>query len=500
MGDTHKKNGPIDCTMSLGDHLEELRARLLLAIFGLAIGAVVSLIFGRSIILFIQKPYLDVMEDRQQEVESSQRQTEAEALVGVVFETLGNALASDPDAPELDPKHVAFFHKVFKDAVKVWTDPSDPNNTIQVPPEKGLQVLTPAEGFVAYMKISLISGLILTCPWVFYQLWMFVAAGLYPNERKYVKTAVPFSAALFIIGALFFLFLVAPLSLKFFLIFDDLLKVASNWTLQGYISFVTMLMLVFGLAFQMPIAIFILARTGLVAVDTLRGVRQYVILVVFFVAAVVTPPDVISQVTLAIPLYALFELGILLASLVGDKEAQARAKANAKLMGILLLVAAVGWLVSLTIWVCGQAIAVNLIGSTITELKPFIFSGWPRCLYEEGLAPSKQAIVTIVGLLASTLVGLIGLLIVPFKRLSPKRVLYVSAFLIPLLIHSAEWIVYPILHMVGRDVKHTSITFITQSGFQPLVVAAIGVGLAVVSYRFFLKRTQFKTNLKSAMS
>jgi len=500
MGDTHKKNDPIDCTMSLGDHLEELRARLILAILGLAIGAVVSLIFGKSIILFIEKPYLDVMKKRAQETESTQRQTEAEAFVGVVFETLGTALATDANAPKLDPNYVTFFHQVFEDAVKVWTDPSDPNNTMQVPPEKGLQVLKPAEGFVSYMKISLISGLILTCPWVFYQLWMFVGAGLYPHERQYVKTAVPFSAVLFVVGALFFLFVVAPLSLKFFLIFDDLLKVASNWTLQGYISFVTMLMLVFGLAFQMPIAIFILARTGLVAVTSLRGVRKYVFLSVFFVAAMVTPPDVISQVTLAFPLYALFELGILLASLVGDKEAQARAKANAKLLGILLAIAAVGWIVSLTIWVCGQAIAVRLVGGAVTELKPFIFSGWPHCLYADGLTSSKQAMVTIAGLLASTLVGLLGLVVVPFKRFSPKRVLYVSAFLIPLLIHSVEWIVYPILHTAGRDVEHVSITFIAQSGFQPLVVAAIGLGLAVVSYRLFRKRTKFVANLKSATS
>ena len=92
---------------------------------------------------------------------------------------------------------------------------------------------------MAYMKISLIAGLILTAPWVFYQIWMFVAAGLYPKERQYVYKAIPFSAGLFIVGALFFLFVIAWVTLKFFLMFGDSVGVASHWTLQKYISFVT---------------------------------------------------------------------------------------------------------------------------------------------------------------------------------------------------------------------------------------------------------------------
>ncbi|MBC8472859.1 MAG: twin-arginine translocase subunit TatC [Planctomycetes bacterium] len=235
-----KKQDPLDSTMSLGDHLEELRARLILALMGLALGAIICLIFGPRILAFIQKPYYDCQ------------------------------------------------------------------------PDNKLIVIGVADSFVAYMKISLISGLILTSPWVFYHLWMFVAAGLYPNERRYVQIAVPFSVILFVTGALFFLFLVAPLSLKFFLKFGEWIDVETSWTLQGYVSFITLLMLVFGLGFQTPIAIFILNRTGLVSISALRSSRKYVLLGVFVVAAVATPPDVISQITLAIPLYALFEMGILM--------------------------------------------------------------------------------------------------------------------------------------------------------------------------------------------
>ncbi len=160
-------------------------------------------------------------------------------------------------------------------------------------------------------------------------MWMFVAAGLYVNERRYVRIAVPFSTALFVIGALFFLIVVAPLSLRFFLGFGHYIGVSSTWTFQKYVSFVTTLMLVFGLGFQTPIAIFVLNRTGLLSIAALKSSRKYVIIGMFALAAIATPPDVVSQITLAIPLYALFELGILLSWLAERrKQGQEAAEAN----------------------------------------------------------------------------------------------------------------------------------------------------------------------------
>ena len=154
-----------------------------------------------------------------------------------------------------------------------------------------------------------------------------MAAGLYSKERRYVHIAVPFSTALFICGALFFLLFVAPLAMKFLVKFNrSFLGVNSYFTFQNYISFVTMLMLVFGAGFQTPIAIFILVKTRLVSVAALRKARKFVLLGMFFIAAVVTPPDVISQVTLAIPLYILYELGILLGYLSLRKEKKAEEK------------------------------------------------------------------------------------------------------------------------------------------------------------------------------
>ncbi len=325
-----KNQDPLSCTMSLGDHLEELRARLILAILGLAIGSVVALIFGTHVLRFIERPYNDAMRVRLKETEVPQRKSEALVFLDLFFATLTEQLASDPNAPAIDPNYVAFTRKVSADAIKAWTEQmygADKGN--ELPRDARLKVLGVPEAFTAYMKIALISGLILTCPWVFYQLWMFVAAGLYSHERRYVRQAVPFSAVLFIAGALFFLFVVAPLSLRFFLAFGDLVGVAANWTLEKYISFVTILMLVFGLAFQTPIAILILVRTGLVPLKTLRSVRKYVVLGTVIVSAVVTPPDVISQITLAIPLYALYELGMLLAHLAHTRAEKAKQDAAA---------------------------------------------------------------------------------------------------------------------------------------------------------------------------
>ncbi len=242
-----KRLDPMDSTMSLGDHLEELRARILLALMGLAVGLIVSLIFGNRIVGFIKAPYDNLR-------------------------------------------------------------PDDP-----------LIVIGVADAFIAYFKISLIAGLILTSPWVFYQLWAFIAAGLYPRERKYVYTSLPFSVSLFVAGAMFFLFIIAPISLGFFLKFGDWLGIQSQWTLQKYVSFVTILMLVFGLGFQTPIAIFILNRTGLVSIATLKSIRKFVFFGAFIASAIATPPDVISQITLALPLYLLFELGIIVSAMAGRK-------------------------------------------------------------------------------------------------------------------------------------------------------------------------------------
>ena len=321
---------PLETTMSLGDHLEELRARLILAILGLVIGTILCLFVGKYIIHFIERPYTIETEKyrRAKEVARAKegKTTNASNYLLDAFNTnLLNALKTDPNAPAIDPNAVKFVHKVYAETMRRLAE--DPNY-IAVAADaypsglgQDLYATAPADPFIAYMKITLIAGVIVSSPWVFYQLWMFVAAGLYEHERRYVRTAVPFSTFLFVTGALFFLFAIAPFCLRFFLTFGDLIGVSAIWTFDKYISFVTMLMLVFGLSFQTPIAIFVLSRTGLISIESFKKSRKYTIVAIFLIAAIATPsPDVISQIALAIPLYALFELGILLSWLSIRKQ------------------------------------------------------------------------------------------------------------------------------------------------------------------------------------
>jgi len=308
-----KPQDPLDTTMSLGDHLEELRGRLILAITGLLIGTAICLTFGTRIIKFIERPYLKVYEAREAK---SPTEDETTKLIENLFHVVRQQLADDPNTPDIGPATEEFIYRfsskilatLSNDPNYAFTDQATGQTTA-----RPLQILRPADGIISYIKIALMAGLILSSPWVFYQIWMFVAAGLYAHEKKYVHSAVPFSATLFVTGALFFILVVAPLTLKFLVKFNEgVLGARSNFTFADYVSFVTMLMLVFGIAFQTPIAIFFLNRTGLVSIRALRKSRKFVLLGIFVVAAMVTPPDVISQVTLGIPLYILFELGILL--------------------------------------------------------------------------------------------------------------------------------------------------------------------------------------------
>ena len=231
--------------MSLGDHLEELRARVILALLGIAVGLAICMCFTGYFLNLLTKPYLDV-----------QQQTGLPAT---------------------------------------------------------LQAITLSEKFLVYMQTALLFGIILSSPWVFYQLWKFISAGLYSGEKKIVYIISPLCALLFAAGALFFLFVISPLMIKFFIGFDTGIKsVQTQVTISSYINFMLLMMLVFGLCFQLPIAIVAANRIGIVSAENLKKTRKYVLLAIFIIAAVVTPSaDMISQIALAVPMYILYELGIL---------------------------------------------------------------------------------------------------------------------------------------------------------------------------------------------
>ncbi|MCD4824686.1 MAG: twin-arginine translocase subunit TatC, partial [Phycisphaerae bacterium] len=174
-----------------------------------------------------------------------------------------------------------------------------------------------SSGFMVYLKVCLIGGLILASPWVIYQFWKFVSAGLYPRERRYFYAAVPFCVALFVGGAVFFLFVVSVPIMKFFIGFNDMLHIETRLTWENHVAMMTNMMLVFGLGFQLPVVVAVLGKMGLVTTAMLNRSRRYVIVGLFVFAAVVTSPSPVDQVLLAVPMWGLFELGALFVRLGG---------------------------------------------------------------------------------------------------------------------------------------------------------------------------------------
>lgn len=307
--------------MSFGDHLDELRACLIRALVGLALASAVVLFFGKSVLEIAFWPLFMVQR-----------------------------------ANGLQPR---------------------------------LQSLSPTDAFAAYFKMSLLVGLIVSMPWVLHQAWRFVSAGLYPRERQFARKLTWASTGLFVVGVSFLYFVVLPIVLHFFIMFNRgfdfqpgatssfyrvLLQTSepepvpdeqtqttsipvlsgdapsdgpnvwvnartnrlvvrskervwsmplepgavspgiySEFAIDSYIHFVLQLCLAFGLAFETPLVVCFLAWTNLVSVSTMAGARRYVLFGIVFLAAVMTPPDVLSQTLLAVPMYVLFELGIYLA-------------------------------------------------------------------------------------------------------------------------------------------------------------------------------------------
>jgi sec-independent protein translocase protein TatC len=164
------------------------------------------------------------------------------------------------------------------------------------------------------LKITLMSAFLVVLPYVLYQVWAFVAPGLYSHEKKFVLPLVISSTLLFFIGVAFCYFLVIPAMSQFIQAFAPTAITAAP-DIEQYFGFVLTLFMVFGIAFEVPIAVIVLVRVGIVNIEQLKKFRGYFIVGAFIVAAIVTPPDVISQLSLAIPMCILYELGIIAAGI-----------------------------------------------------------------------------------------------------------------------------------------------------------------------------------------
>ncbi len=189
----------------------------------------------------------------------------------------------------------------------------------QLAPSGGSLIYTGLpEAFFTHVKVAAIAGLFLVSPYVFYQLWMFIAPGLYEGERKYIVPIALCSALCFVTGAMFGYFVVFPFGFQFFLGYaTEFIKPMPS--VREYFSFSTSMLFAFGFIFELPLFMLFLSALGVVTHKSLRKYRKYAILGNFVVAAILTPPDVVSQCLMAGPLCILYEIGIWVAQIFGKK-------------------------------------------------------------------------------------------------------------------------------------------------------------------------------------
>lgn len=193
--------------------------------------------------------------------------------------------------------------------------------------ERTLQAIAPTEIFFTYVKCALLAGFVFALPVIFWQIWAFVAPGLYPSEKNAIGPFVVVSTFLFAGGATFGYTQVFPLMFSFFTGFDNEF-VQSAWTMREVFALTTRLFLAFGVAFEMPVFIFFLSITGIVDARTLWRGTPYAVLGVFVLAALLTPPDWVSQVFLGVPMVFLYLLGVGVAWLFDGSKRRAAAAAG----------------------------------------------------------------------------------------------------------------------------------------------------------------------------
>ncbi|NMM00701.1 twin-arginine translocase subunit TatC [Paraburkholderia sp. RP-4-7] len=188
-------------------------------------------------------------------------------------------------------------------------------------PKDGKMIVTDVTGsFFVPMKVTMMVAFVIALPVVLYQIWAFVAPGLYQHEKKLVGPLVGSSYTLFLCGMAFAYFVVFPTIFRVMAHYNAPLGAEMNTDIDNYLSFVLTMFLAFGVTFEVPIVVVLLVRMNVLTIKKLKEIRPYVIVGAFVISAVVTPPDVFSQLILAIPLIVLYEAGIIAARLIVGKQ------------------------------------------------------------------------------------------------------------------------------------------------------------------------------------
>lgn len=220
------------------------------------------------------------------------------------------------DTVILGPTHPDFVSYGFFCNLSQWLHLSDA--LCFEPPTFSIQTVVFAETFIVHVKTAFIGGFVAAFPYIFYEIWRFIQPGLYQNEQKVTRGVVVICSLLFLIGVLFGYFVIAPFAINFLMGYD-LPGVVNSPTISSVIVYMVMFTLPAGVIFELPIVVYFLSKLGLVTAKGMKQYRRHSIIGILALAAILTPPDVVTQFLIAIPLYILYEISIGIAKR-GERE------------------------------------------------------------------------------------------------------------------------------------------------------------------------------------
>lgn len=262
---TDKKNEDNEKEMSFLEHLEELRWHIVRSL-------VAILVFGTIVFIF----------------------------KGFVFDSI-----------ILAPKNKSFATYQFFCRLSEFTCFYPPEFTI-MPRELG-------EQFFTHIKVSIWLGIIISFPYIFYEIWSFVKPGLYPTEQKAARGIVVICSLLFLSGVLFGYYIISPFAVSFLAGYNISTEIISSPSLSSYVNYMTMFTVPTGIIFELPILVYFLSRIGLVTPEFMRNYRRHAIVVILLFAAIITPPDVVTQFLIGVPVFILYEISIFISKRAVEK-------------------------------------------------------------------------------------------------------------------------------------------------------------------------------------
>ena len=327
-------------TMTFGEHLEELRTCLIRASAGLAVAVLLGFFVARPVVHLIEQPLRRALGDyysgraletfdawtprkaggpalpyaRSEVVDAVERRGLSFDLREVHADRLARVLSGSAAAPTVSGS--AAFDSETLVPVILW-------QPLSRDPRVSITTLSAQEAFGIYVKAALLVGVVLSSPWIFYQLWTFVAAGLYAHERRWVWTFLPISVGLFLAGACLAFFFVFDFVLDYLLAFNAWLGLDPDPRISEWLSFVLILPIGFGIGFQLPLVMLFLERIGVFDAETYAKQWRAAVLAIAVVSAVLTPADPYSLLFLAVPLCLLYFGGILLCRRGGPAPSRA---------------------------------------------------------------------------------------------------------------------------------------------------------------------------------